>query len=79
VTLLGADGALLVTGALPVGSGFVLADGAFYTADGDTVVALGLPDLTERWRVPAAIEHDMDAIDGGFVSRVGDEVRAYLS
>jgi outer membrane protein assembly factor BamB len=82
VTLLGANGSAITTGALPVGSGdYIPADGALYVVTGDTVVAIGLPDLAERWRVPAATEVNAppDAVDSGFVSRVGDEVRAYLS
>jgi hypothetical protein len=52
-----------------------------YAVAGDAVVALGLPGLAERWRVPAAIEENglPAAVDSGFVSLVGDEVRAYLS
>lgn len=77
----------VVAVAEPVGSGVTvrrldLASGAptwSVDVDGDTVVAVGLPDLAERWRAPAAIGHDMAAVDSGFVSLVGDEVRAYLS
>ncbi len=83
MTLLGANGAPTATSALQVaGTGSVApADGALYAVAGDAVVALGLPTLAERWRVPAAIEENglPAAVESGFVSRVGDEVRAYVS
>jgi outer membrane protein assembly factor BamB len=82
MALLGANGAPIATSALQVaGTGSVApADGALYAVAGDAVVALGLPSLAEQWRVPAAIEENglPAAVGSGFVSRVGDEVRAYL-
>ncbi|MEJ3654256.1 PQQ-binding-like beta-propeller repeat protein [Actinomycetes bacterium KLBMP 9759] len=60
---------------------FTVAGGAVYVADGDDVVARGLPDLEERWRVPGAAGPDgtgFSPVTGGFVTIGTTDVVAYM-
>ncbi len=61
-----------------------LAGGGWYTSDGGDVVATGLADLAEHWRIPGFGDlYGMDAVPGGIVAVIGRaeprELVAHLS
>ncbi|WP_232662126.1 outer membrane protein assembly factor BamB family protein [Pseudonocardia sp. TRM90224] len=82
ITVLDATtGADLVTVPMRGYERFTVAGGAVYGADGDDVVARGLPDLEERWRVPGAAGPDgtsFSPVTGGFVTIGTADVVAYM-
>jgi len=67
----GASGTTRATAELANTLGPTIAGGVLYARDNNDVVALGLPDLVERWRVPGAAGADRTvpaAFTAGFVA-----------